>query len=657
MHLVRDMEPRSGLNLVDPAHPATVGRTTPTLLVLPRGHFHGGRSGHGYSFPALKRPKALPALVDEALHRFCAATGGQAARGRLILTAHSGGGAALMEILRHLDPDEVHVFDALHRDPAPLIAWAGRRQSTGTGALRVLFRPGEATAVNSLRVAAAIGTASSRFRVEETMVSHDAIPRTYGWMLLADSAADLPGAGRPGSGGSTSRGVDVQEWEVPAPAPAVSQAPTVPPAPAVSPLGAAIARVAAEELRRWRPGGGHALTETSPAASAILREYYQVGVGTTVTDAQMQSRAYHKVYPWSAVFVSYVMCKAGAGSAFPRSALHQDYIRATRQNRLNNDTARPFWAFRATEAVPQVGDLVCVSREGSGTNYDTIGDSKLRLTHCDIVTDVQPGRIRVVGGNVHDTVTETPLRTLPDGRLILTGDQSLIFAVIRCRPNAAWLPTPCPPSAAPQPGPMDKNARVLRVMDLLTGQYGYPVNAAAGIVGNLMEESDVMPNRLEGSKEATPMRTWEHPPLSAVPRQLEGEDCPKGRVRDFTPEEVRDRSRSRRTGPCLPGVGLAQWTEAGRRLGLFRHTFRGRQLGVAILFDLDAQVDYLDTELRSPLYARVRTTLMTPGVTVDQASDTVLLEFEKPKDARTRIPKRRANAAEALRIYRAARGK
>jgi hypothetical protein len=255
MHLVRDMEPRSGLDLVDPAHPATVGRTTPTLLVLPRGHFHGGRSGHGYSFPALKRPKALPALVDEALHRFCVATGGQAARGRLILTAHSGGGAALMEILRHLDPDEVHVFDALHRDPAPLIAWAGRRRSAGTSALRVLFRPGDATAVNSLQVAAAIGTASSRFRVEETMVSRDAIPRTYGWMLLADPATDLPGAGRPGSGGA-SRTVDMQEWEVPAPAPAVSQTPTVPPAPAGSPLGAAIARVAAEELRRWRPGGG-----------------------------------------------------------------------------------------------------------------------------------------------------------------------------------------------------------------------------------------------------------------------------------------------------------------------------------------------------------------------------------------------------------------
>jgi hypothetical protein len=45
--------------------------------------------------------------------------------------------------------------------------------------------------------------------------------------------------------------------------------------PVRSPLCAAIPRIAAEEVRRWRPGGGPPFTETSLAASAILREYYQ----------------------------------------------------------------------------------------------------------------------------------------------------------------------------------------------------------------------------------------------------------------------------------------------------------------------------------------------------------------------------------------------
>src|SRR5688500_16916301 len=91
-------------------------------------------------------------------------------------------------------------------------------------------------------------------------------------------------------------------------------APAGPPGPLVtSPLCAAIARVALEQYRRWRPSGGRALTETSPAASPILREYYRVGVNRTVTDAQMQDTGFQVAHPWSAVFVSYVVRTAGAG--------------------------------------------------------------------------------------------------------------------------------------------------------------------------------------------------------------------------------------------------------------------------------------------------------------------------------------------------------
>ena len=120
-----------------------------------------------------------------------------------------------------------------------------------------------------------------------------------------------------------------------------------------SPLCDRIAQVALDQFRRWRPGGGTALVETSPAASPILREYYRVGIGTTVTDADMQSTVYQDGHPWSAVFISYVMRTAGAGAAFAYSAAHQTYIRAARQNRLSGNSANPFWAFRATEVAPR----------------------------------------------------------------------------------------------------------------------------------------------------------------------------------------------------------------------------------------------------------------------------------------------------------------
>ena len=51
MTLVRDKEPASGLDFTDPADPSARGRTRPTLAVLPRGHYFGGNSGAGYSFP------------------------------------------------------------------------------------------------------------------------------------------------------------------------------------------------------------------------------------------------------------------------------------------------------------------------------------------------------------------------------------------------------------------------------------------------------------------------------------------------------------------------------------------------------------------------------------------------------------------------------
>src|SRR2546429_1504523 len=106
MSLVIDQEPRSGLDFSDPDAPATPGRAVPTLGLLPRGSFGGGRR---YTFPALTTRTGLDDLVHFGLERFGRRLGVRDIRvRRRILTAHSGGGQALVDILVHSDPDEVH---------------------------------------------------------------------------------------------------------------------------------------------------------------------------------------------------------------------------------------------------------------------------------------------------------------------------------------------------------------------------------------------------------------------------------------------------------------------------------------------------------------------------------------------------------------------
>jgi len=196
------------------------------------------------------------------------------------------------------------------------------------------------------------------------------------------------------------------------------------------------------------------------------------------------------------------------------------------------------------------------------------------------------------------------------------------------------------------------DARILAAMELLVSAHSFPVEGAAGLVGNLWAESGVLPNRIEGSRPSTPMRA---------------EDF-AGRIVDFTPAEVMNRNRDARVGPLLPGVGLAQWTSPARRAGLFRHVFQGAALGAAVLESMAAQVDYLATELRQS-FPGVDAIARRSSVTAGEASDEVAYRFEAPgvvldehghllprDDGRVQqlFTARRTHAQRALRVFRSA---
>jgi hypothetical protein len=195
---------------------------------MPRGR---ARPGHAaaYDFPALVARGAFAQLVAFALRTFEQQVGRRQCSvvRRIVLTAHSGGGAAMNKILdatagTGVDPHEVHVFDALYGVPDGLAAWLRRRLgrdverlragvadpslylATEGGALRVIFTPGDehSTQRSSTQIERLIprlapkGTPGSDalerfYHVERTTAPHDFIPYWYGGRLLADGGARI----------------------------------------------------------------------------------------------------------------------------------------------------------------------------------------------------------------------------------------------------------------------------------------------------------------------------------------------------------------------------------------------------------------------------------------------------------------------------------
>jgi hypothetical protein len=124
-------------------------------------------------------------------------------------------------------------------------------------------------------------------------------------------------------------------------------------------------------------------------------------------------------YAWSAAFVSYVMRIAGAGSRFPYSADHADYINTAKRMTLGQASGWLVAAERLEDYAPRPGDLVCFGRGAArGLRYDDLPTPGLFPSHCDIVVDTAvPGRIAVIGGNVQDSVTLNYVPVTQDGKL------------------------------------------------------------------------------------------------------------------------------------------------------------------------------------------------------------------------------------------------
>ncbi len=120
--------------------------------------------------------------------------------------------------------------------------------------------------------------------------------------------------------------------------------------------------------------------------------------------------------PWSAAFVSWVMCEGGLGelSQFHRAIAHHKYIDQAIEARGDDVSQAAFVAYDVGESPIEPGDLLCSARRSA---YRSIEERQKDLgngvrSHCDIVmrVDAPNERILAIGGNVRDAVS---LKLLP----------------------------------------------------------------------------------------------------------------------------------------------------------------------------------------------------------------------------------------------------
>lgn len=150
--------------------------------------------------------------------------------------------------------------------------------------------------------------------------------------------------------------------------------------------------------------------------------------------------------PWSAAFISWVMCESGISEQqqFERAIAHHSYIDQAIRARDNPQSRALFTAYQPGEQTINPGDLLC---SGLRPMYRTLAERRAQLgvgarTHCDIVVEVNTTdkQILTIGGNVRSSVRMKvfPAAAEANGQLAPLPTNRYIFAHLKLR--AAAIP-------------------------------------------------------------------------------------------------------------------------------------------------------------------------------------------------------------------------
>jgi hypothetical protein len=200
--------------------------------------------------------------------------------------------------------------------------------------------------------------------------------------------------------------------------------------------------------------------KTLPDQSPIRRRELLASIaGLSPTQLRAADSAFLRTalvdYPWSAVFISFLMKSGGFSEGeFAFSESHVDYVDMAYRTSAAESQAQPAGhAYRACDILstrPRAGDLICFTREGAADidNFSSLGQTLARRReqpatagfpmHCELVVAADrkgDAKLESMGGNVVQSVT---LR-----RMTLNADKTLSRRYI-----ASAQPRPCSTSAS-----------------------------------------------------------------------------------------------------------------------------------------------------------------------------------------------------------------
>lgn len=180
-------------------------------------------------------------------------------------------------------------------------------------------------------------------------------------------------------------------------------------------------RLAEEDIDYWKE-----VTETSEKGASKLSEWWG-NMGYNYSVDSLKNSSFQSAHYWSAVYISNLMKRWGAGDRFKYSARHSDYICDGINAEETKDKSRLFWSVKPDSDKVEVGDMIGVSRGSSVTLKNVCSGAP---THVDAVFQIiktdNGYKALVIGGNVSNTVKVSYVE-LDKDKMIKNPDKYLVL--------------------------------------------------------------------------------------------------------------------------------------------------------------------------------------------------------------------------------------